>query len=227
MKYSDFEYALSRPRTRRYLDACGGNKRKAMTLYRLNIQLSHELFSMVSVLEIALRNAYDYEMRKNFGNNWLIDALQSSGRLRINASTHRTYEIIQHALLSLDSTKRTQDNLIPNLEFGVWHYMFARPQNAAFGHKGINIFYILKASKPTLTIQDIFNFLTDVNNLRNRLAHHEPVCFLSNCSIKDTSYARDTYALLINLISGMGLNAQKMLYGIDHVIKLCNRIDSL
>lgn len=227
MNYSDFEYAFSTPRTKRYLTACGGNKIAAMSLYRLNIQLSHELFSVVSVLEISLRNAFDYEMRNFFGGNWLIDAIQPRGRLCINKSTHKTCSIIKRALDKLDANEQTIDYLIPYLEFGVWHYMFARPQNAAFGHKTINVFPILIKRNPAYTCIDIFNMLTHVNNLRNRLAHHEPVCFMTNSTLKDTKYAREVYSTIINLIEGIGLNPSKMLYGIDHVITICDKIDKL
>ena len=42
----------------RYVQACGGNTRKAMTLYRYNLQLSQELFTIISCFEIALRIAH-------------------------------------------------------------------------------------------------------------------------------------------------------------------------
>lgn len=39
MKFSEFENALSAPRLGRYLRACSGNTKKALTLYRYNIKL--------------------------------------------------------------------------------------------------------------------------------------------------------------------------------------------
>jgi len=51
MKYSDFEYVLSSERMGRYLQACGGDSRKAMTLYRYNLQLSQEMFTVISFLK--------------------------------------------------------------------------------------------------------------------------------------------------------------------------------
>lgn len=228
MKYSDFEHALSIPRTQRYLLACGGDKVKTMTLYRLNMQLTHELFSVVSVLEISLRNALDREMRRIYGNNWLVDALNPvTGALCVNRSTRESYSIINNAFLKLDQANRTQDNLIPKLEFGVWHHMFAAPQYAAFGHNGLNIFSELRRRNPGLTRNNVFDMLTDVNELRNRLAHHEPVCFQANQPIKDTTYARSLYSTLTDLIDGMGLETRKVLYGIDHVLAICDKIDTL
>lgn len=59
MKYLDFENILSAKRMGRYLSAVGGDTRKAMTLYRENLRLSQELFTIVSCFEVALRNAID------------------------------------------------------------------------------------------------------------------------------------------------------------------------
>lgn len=43
----------------RYLAASGSNTKKAMTLYRKNLQLSQELFTVISCFEVAIRNGID------------------------------------------------------------------------------------------------------------------------------------------------------------------------
>lgn len=48
MKYTEFESIISPERMRKYNVACGGNKAKAMTLYRHNLRLSLEMFVVVS-----------------------------------------------------------------------------------------------------------------------------------------------------------------------------------
>ncbi|GEM_PF-2513798 len=47
MKYADFEKIMSSKRMERYLTACGGDTRKAMTLYRYNLQISQEMFTKI------------------------------------------------------------------------------------------------------------------------------------------------------------------------------------
>ncbi|UYQ95784.1 hypothetical protein MKQ68_11790 [Chitinophaga horti] len=59
MNYADFEAVISPSRMNRYLAAAGNNTRKAMTLYRLNLKASQEMFTVISVFEVALRNAID------------------------------------------------------------------------------------------------------------------------------------------------------------------------
>ena len=59
MKYADFEKIMSPQRMERYVTACRGDTRKAMTLYRYNLQVSQEMFAIVGCFEVALRNAID------------------------------------------------------------------------------------------------------------------------------------------------------------------------
>ena len=58
----------------RYLTACGGDTRKAMTLYRYNLQISQEMLTIVSCFEVALRNAIDRKLTDNLGDDWLRDS---------------------------------------------------------------------------------------------------------------------------------------------------------
>lgn len=79
MKYADFEKIMSSQRMERYLTACGGDTRKAMTLYRYNLQISQEMFTIVSCFEVALRNAIDRKLTENLGEEWLKDSITANG----------------------------------------------------------------------------------------------------------------------------------------------------
>ena len=75
MKYKEFEAILSTERTKRYLKACNGDTRKAMTLYRENLHLSQEMFTLISCFEVALRNAIDRKLTITLWTDWLRDAI--------------------------------------------------------------------------------------------------------------------------------------------------------
>ena len=53
MEYLEFERILSAKRMQRYKDAANGDTRKAMALYRHNLRLSQEMFTIFS-----LNNSY-------------------------------------------------------------------------------------------------------------------------------------------------------------------------
>ena len=79
MKYRDFEHFMSQKRLNRYLLACNGNRRKAMTLYRYNLRLAQELLTIVSCFEVSLRNAIDDILVPQFGDEWLKDSVSPGG----------------------------------------------------------------------------------------------------------------------------------------------------
>ncbi len=79
MKYSEFQHILSGERLQRYLLACDNNTRKTMTLYRLNLNLSQEVFTLLSCFEVAVRNAIDRILTERLGENWLRDAVLDGG----------------------------------------------------------------------------------------------------------------------------------------------------
>jgi len=72
----------------------------------------------------------------------------------------------------------------------------------------------------------IFNILKNINKIRNRIAHHEPICFGVGNSI-DTTYARQQYGLILQLFQWMNIDAGELLYGLDGLSTICSKIDGL
>ena len=79
MEYKEFERIISAKRMGRYLEACGGDTRKAMTLYRYNLHLTQDVFTIISCFEVALRNAIDARLVPIFGEEWLKDSVMPGG----------------------------------------------------------------------------------------------------------------------------------------------------
>lgn len=96
MEYLDFERILSAKWMLRYKDAANGDTRKAMALYRYNLWLSQEMFTIVSCFEVALRNAIDGLLVQTLGNDWLRDSVQDNG-IFSNGRMNETRKIIDKA----------------------------------------------------------------------------------------------------------------------------------
>lgn len=226
MKFIDFQEIMSIPRTDRYLTAMGGNSRKAMTLYRLNLRLSQELFTIISCFEVALRNRIDQHYSVRLGPDWLRDASLPGGMFSTRRCGKTPY-IIAEAIRRLNPY--CHPRLVAELDFGFWRYTFARHQFFAGGQSLLAIFPG-KPSSSTVTKYNhtyIFSQLEMINLLRNRLAHHEPVCFLPGNPIKDTSFSRERYAMIRRLFQWMQIDEVALLYGLDHVNSLLYIIDTL
>ena len=66
MTYKEIEDVFSEKRMQKYVQSCGGDTRRAMTLYRYNLKLSQEMFTLISCFEVALRNRIDRQMMAIF-----------------------------------------------------------------------------------------------------------------------------------------------------------------
>ena len=226
MRYIDFARIISDARLNRYLLASSGNTRKAMTLYRKNLQLTQQMFTIFSCFEVALRNAIDSTATQNLGNDWLLNNAAQGGVFD-TPKCRLTRENINDAILKLHVY--SHNKLVAELGFGFWRFMFAQNQFNATGRILLRVF----PSKPKSTQSNqynnvyIFNQLAQLNDIRNRMAHHEPICFLPGQPIKDTTYARLNYNLIMQLFQWMQIDEEALLYGLDHINTVCYEIDNL
>ncbi len=227
MIYSDFEKIITSARMGRYLASCGGDTRKAMTLYRKNIKLSQELFTVISCFEIALRNAIDIHYTAIYGVDWLKNAAVPTGIFDNNKCRY-TQTNINDTIGNLNRSY-THYKLVAEMGFGFWRFMFANNQFMAAGSTLLQIMPLKPRSTPTIQYNHnyILNQLADINELRNRIAHHEPICFLSGHFVKDTVYARKHYNHILELFKWMNIDETALLYGLDHVNIVCDEIDAL
>jgi hypothetical protein len=227
MRYSEFANIITNARMSRYLIATGGNSKKAMTLYRKNLQLSQELFTVISCFEIALRNAIDKQLSAVLGDDWLLKSSEVGGVFFTNPHCKKTKQLI------IDAIKKqivySHHKVITELPFGFWLYLFAQYQYTATGKVLLKIFPSKPKSTPSIQYNNtyIFKQLADINVVRNRIAHHEPICFVAGKPIKDTTYARQHYIMILQLFQWMEIDEAALLYGLDHILKLCDEIDKL
>lgn len=138
MRYNQFESIISAPRMSRYLRACSGETRKSMTLYRLNLKLSQEFFTVISCFEISLRNKIDEHLTSTLGNDWLRNGAKTNG-IFDNNHTRLTKKSINDAVNSL-GTLYTHNKLVAELGFGFWRFLFAQKQYTATGRNLLRIF---------------------------------------------------------------------------------------
>ncbi len=70
-------------------------------------------------------------------------------------------------------------------------------------------------NRPKGTTQKmVYNDITAIREFRNRIAHHEPICFDKNGAV-NTAYMQRHYNLMKAYLQYMGWNVEKMLQIID------------
>lgn len=214
---------------RKYVNACGGDTRKAMTLYRLNLRISQEIFTIISCFEVALRNSIDRQMVARWGNDWLRDFVLPGGLFFNDSRIETSRNIIYKAYEGLvRNGSYTHPKLLAEMEFGVWKYMFSKHEYKISGRVILKAFLNKPKSTPVKNIDHLYIFseLDYINNMRNRIAHHEPICFNANGEI-DTFYVESRYNKMITLFSWLGIDSASLLYGLDHVKLVCSQIKKL
>ena len=138
-------------------------------------------------------------MKAHLVNDWLRDLILPGGALYYDKRTEKTRKIIEQDYNGLmQSRSYSHSKLLSEMEFGVWKYMY----NYVFGE------------------------LDYINNLRNRIAHHEPICFGNPVCI-DTSYVQNRYNRIMELFRWMDIDGTSLLYGLGRVDNACNQIDRL
>ncbi len=66
---------LGKPRFDPYVAACAGNRVRALALYEWNVSLAQALMRDIAHFEVALRNAYDATLTRQWkgSGHWLLD----------------------------------------------------------------------------------------------------------------------------------------------------------
>ena len=140
MEYKEFERIMSKKRMGRYLTACQGDTRKAMTLYRYNLHLTQDVFIVISCFEVALRNAIDVHLVPILGEEWLKDSIQPGG-IFMAPKLYKTREIIERAYNKLvKNGTYSHSKLLAEMEFGIWKYMFSPLQYRLTGRSLLKFF---------------------------------------------------------------------------------------
>ena len=223
-----YETILSKPRLGRYQVATQGNKSKAVRLYKYNLRLSQALFGAISMVEIALRNAIDQHYQHQFNQtDWLKDNIQPSGlfydtSLKNHAGRFEQAEKVKSTINALRKNY-SHDKVVAGLSFGFWRYMFSGIQFKVFGNTLLKIF----PNRPKGVNQKIiYQKLTEINNLRNRIAHHEPICF-DTINRPSIQYSQRHYQDILDLLEWLGFSPTQVLGGLESPKKDWEKIQNL
>jgi hypothetical protein len=160
---SAIEKSLSPERLAGYIALAKGDKRLAVRLYERNTSLSEALYGVIQGLEISLRNALDRALAKELGRPDWYDQI---------AWEDKELESIQKAKENITTWGKTvtPGRVIAELTLGFWVQLTARKYEKALWVKYLHRVFPLKLSRKVL-----FQRLDNIKNLRNRIAHHEPI----------------------------------------------------
>ena len=222
MKYFEYEKAFSSARLNKYLKACGNNYVAALSLYRHNIKLCQKVYGMLNIFEVVLRNAINEHYKAYFSDmDWIKHQITSGGMLE----NHPHRLSVEKTIAELDRDgKYTNDRVVSSVTFGFWTHLFSR---SPFAIGGKSLLQIFPARSKGLGQRAIYNELQGIKTFRNRIAHHEAICF-DSFGAKNTQAAKDNCALVIKYVQFLGFKDSHLYYGLDVLPdKVLRKIDTL
>lgn len=162
------ELSLSRERFAPYVAAQQGDRLRALKLYEANTLLSESLYGSLQGLEVTLRNAIHAKLSNELGRNDWFDTpiLQQYERQKVDEVKTRLTG--RYPLVAVHPGQ-----VVATLTFGFW----ASLTNKSY-HRPLWRPYLAQvfanSSPGNDEVRDTLRGLTE---LRNRIAHHEPIVF--------------------------------------------------
>ncbi|KGQ62470.1 Abi family protein [Gallibacterium anatis] len=197
-KISELHTLLSQARIETYLsyfkdeDDLSLKDMQAYELYIWNIQISAALLEVISLYEVALRNAIINALEPSYMpysilHDRFIRALKPEAReelLRIvnKLSSHKTYKFHftngRSQPLKIDTNEISPGKVVAELNFIFWENMLSqthRERWISHFNKAFPNACISSPDERDLIVNEIHNITTRVRYLRNRICHHEPI----------------------------------------------------
>ena len=170
---------LSPPRHAMYLAAAGGDPVRALALYEWNARLSAAVFRDLAHLEVALRNAYDLALSAGWpgpphwtsaGGRVFAPLYRTRNGRRIDIN-ERVRSSLSQALVTAGGSAAPPGKVVAELMFGFWRYL------SSAAHEKALWVPCLHRAFPAGTDRErhVDSRVRRLHQLRNRVAHHEPL----------------------------------------------------
>jgi hypothetical protein len=169
--------SLSSPRLDPYLRRCGGDRTRALELYKENMLKAARLWPYVHMVEITLRNRTHQQMCHMLGHDWLLperQLLMKKDLDRIEKARNRLENRLRRSA--------TLDEIVAALSLGFWVGLYSKRYDAplySFWRKGLCRVF------PGLAHKKVRKPLQNVRDIRNRIAHHDSILRFDEQKVKD------------------------------------------
>jgi hypothetical protein len=160
----DIRFSLSEDRFAPYLKNAGYSQSYAFNLYLYNARLSKAFLFPLHILEVSLRNHISAIFTANFGSDWPHESgFQES----------LTAESLAALNKGITRAKSTNTNdVVATLTFDFWSNLFRSEYDRPFWQTNMSV---LLPNANRLTRKEFQKNVRDLNDFRNRVAHHEPI----------------------------------------------------
>jgi hypothetical protein len=169
-EFTDFEAALSTERFGAYMLSCDNDRSKAMDLYTLNTRVSASLYAPLQALEVTLRNRFHHQLSEAYGEDWY-------DQHGVITQLFQRQKILSAQVdLAASQKQLTPGRIVASLTFGFWTSCLSFTYDDSLWRRGgLSKAFMAGGEKPNR--KSVNRVLTPIRQLRNRIAHHEPILY--------------------------------------------------
>lgn len=178
--------ALSAPRLSNYRTFFGtSDEAELLGLYAWNQHLSDGFFELISNVEIVLRNQFHSQLSAVYGVAGYPGSRDWYLHLRLTADSYRSVQKVLNRRRPARAPVPSPDDVVSKLTFGFWPYMLDVSADlvgnpVSWGPLLTSMLPGNRNSSPTHWARQVhqdalFARLDLCNEIRNRIAHHEPI----------------------------------------------------
>ncbi len=174
--------------------------------YHANISLSEAMHPTLHYFEVCLRNRIDQVIKKHYGADWLINYPR---QLILSEQDIKKIESIASKVRRENKKEPVHDDIVAQMTFGFWCSFFHRKYDPAIWHRKDAVKMIFP-NLPRVNRKRAYieNKILTIKEIRNRIAHHEPVWNRKISII-------EAHTICHELIHAMSNDAVEMLKSID------------
>lgn len=174
--YDLLRTTLSDQRLTKYSATSNGDSQKAIDLYYWNSQLSECLYIPLQAWEIALRNRLNLFFCWKYGTNWPFTE-KGTRQLKRNEK-QKLDDAIERQRINRGAAAVSVGSVLADLSPGFWVALLSKRYAIPFvWAKNGNLRRIFP-HEPAIAQEDASDICNKLLDLRNRIAHHEPIFHL-------------------------------------------------
>lgn len=167
---------LSVERMAPYMKAASGDAARALKLYEENTARSTALYAQLQTFEVLLRNAFDRELSVPFAAkkpscSWF--DFQSGAKSLIEGGLAEKVAVAKAKIIEKGYTV-SHGQVIATLTFGFWVELTEVKYSQTLWIP-FKLYKVFPGAPRRLSHAEANNFLKPFRDLRNRIAHHEPI----------------------------------------------------
>ncbi|MFK4046885.1 hypothetical protein ACI2KH_18165 [Roseomonas mucosa] len=167
--------SLSLPRLAPYLVRADGDRQLALKFYLWNARLSKAFLYPLHVAEITVRNAMHAVLSSRYGGPaWIFSPPFPLTPESMATLTKAVRRLASRRARQGNLTPITPNDLVAALTFDFWSNLFRYDYDAEWSQPGL-LKAVFQNLPSNLGRPDVQHLVAAVNDVRNRIAHHEPI----------------------------------------------------